>query len=177
MGFVWNRPLLRGGFKHKGRYKAQQPQYQRAHSAKAAGGFPMGGKGLFCPGQPLRGVVLQAAQSAVCQQHHGRAGQQTGDRAAHHRQRQGEQGDPQRDAQCSGQAEHADHQVRAQQLAKVAADHLTKARKALFFRLVRTYAVAVPPIKGIVDAHITSPRCQRLRSGSGQGREKSPRPE
>jgi hypothetical protein len=36
-------PLLRGGFKHKGRYKAQQPQHQRANAAKAAGGFPMGG--------------------------------------------------------------------------------------------------------------------------------------
>ena len=35
--------LLRGGFKHKGRYKAQQPQHQRANAAKAAGGFPMGG--------------------------------------------------------------------------------------------------------------------------------------
>ena len=137
----------------------------------------MGGKGLLCPGQPLGGVVLQAAQGAVGKQHHGGAGQQTGHCAAHHRERQGEQGDPQRDAQRSGQAEHADHQVRAQQLAEVAADHLAKACKAFFLRLVWACAVAVPPIKGIVDAHITSPRCQRPRSGSGRGRARRPRPE
>ena len=142
--------LLCGGLKYKGRYKAQQPQHQCANAAKAAGRFPVGGKGLFCPGQPLGGVVLQAAQGAICQQQHGRADQQTGEETAHHRDRQGKQGHAQRDPQRGGQTKHADDQVCAQQLTKVAADHLAEARKALFLRLVGADAMPFPLIERIV---------------------------